>query len=157
MRIYWFFIWKNSPKDALCQVKLAQWFWKFKSLSPKDALCQVWLKLAQRFWRRFLNFVNEILLFRKHLSLEKGMVLHLNKLESPSPNSLCHVWLKLAQWFWRRRWKCEKFMVRRTTGNQKSHLTFHLAHILSTQSNIHFTSNVKVHIHLTFHYIVHHA
>ena len=25
---------------------------------PKDVLCKVWLKLAQRFWRRFLNFVN---------------------------------------------------------------------------------------------------
>ena len=32
------------------------------------------------------------------------MVLHLNKLESPSPkDALCQVWLKLAQWFWRRR------------------------------------------------------
>ena len=32
------------------------------------------------------------------------MVLHLNKLESPSPKyALCQVWLKLAQWFWRRR------------------------------------------------------
>ena len=32
------------------------------------------------------------------------MVLHLNKIESPSPkDALCQVWLKLAQWFWRRR------------------------------------------------------
>mgnify|MGYP003685852939 CR=1 FL=1 len=32
------------------------------------------------------------------------MVLHLNKLESPSPkDALCQVRLKLAQWFWRRR------------------------------------------------------
>ena len=32
------------------------------------------------------------------------MVLHLKKLESPSPkDALCQVWLKLAQWFWRRR------------------------------------------------------
>ena len=31
------------------------------------------------------------------------MVLHLNKLESPSPkDALCQVWLKLAKWFWRR-------------------------------------------------------
>ena len=29
------------------------------------------------------------------------MVLHLNKLESPSPNdALCQIWLKLAQQFW---------------------------------------------------------
>ena len=31
---------------------------KLESPSTKDALCQIWLKLAQRFWRRFLNFVN---------------------------------------------------------------------------------------------------
>ena len=32
------------------------------------------------------------------------MVLHLKKLEPPSPkDALCQVWLKLAQWFWRRR------------------------------------------------------
>ena len=31
------------------------------------------------------------------------MVLHLNKLESPSPKkALCQIWLKLAEWFWRR-------------------------------------------------------
>ena len=78
---------------------------KLKSPSPKDALCQVWLKLAKRFWRRrFFNFVTVFSLFRNHLPLEKGGVLHLNKLESPSPkDALCHVWLKLAQWFWRRR------------------------------------------------------
>ena len=32
------------------------------------------------------------------------LVLHLNKLESPSPkDALCQVWLKLTQWFWGRR------------------------------------------------------
>ena len=32
------------------------------------------------------------------------MVLHLNKLQSPSPkDALCQVWSKLAKWFWRRR------------------------------------------------------
>ena len=30
--------------------------------SSKDALCQSWLKFAQWFWRRFLNFVNVFLL-----------------------------------------------------------------------------------------------
>ena len=40
--------------------------------------------------------------FCNNLPLEKGGVLHLNKLESPSPKDvLCQVWLKLAQWFWR--------------------------------------------------------
>ena len=76
-----------------------------ESPSPKDDLCPVWLKLAQWFWRkRFLNFVNVFSLFRNYIPLEKGGVLHLNKLESPSPkDALCQVWLQLAQWFWRRR------------------------------------------------------
>ena len=78
---------------------------KLESSSPKDALCQVWLKMAQWFWRRrFFNFVKVFSLFRNYLPLEKGGVLHLNKLEFPSPkDALCQVWLKLAQWFWRRR------------------------------------------------------
>ena len=50
-----------------------------------------------------LNFVNVFSLFRYNPSLEKGGVLHLNKLESPSPtDALSQVWLKLAQWFRRR-------------------------------------------------------
>ena len=78
---------------------------KLISPSHKDDFCQVWLKLAQWFWRRkFLNFVNVFSLFRNYLPLGKGRALHLNKLESPSPNNaLCQIWLKLAQWFWRRR------------------------------------------------------
>ena len=36
---------------------------KFESPSPKDVLCLVLLKLAQRFWRRFLIFVNLFSLF----------------------------------------------------------------------------------------------
>ena len=78
---------------------------KFESPSPKDALCLVWLKLAQLFRRRF--FLISSMYFRYFLfipPLEKGRVLHLNKLESPLPNdALCQVSLKLAQWFWRRR------------------------------------------------------
>ena len=59
------------------------------------------------------------------------IVLHLTKLESPSPkDALCQDWLKLAQWFWRRRWKCEKFTDRQTDdGRQvirKAHLSFQL-------------------------------
>ena len=39
-----------------------------------------------------------------YMLYENWMVLHLNKLESPSPkNALWHVWLKLVQWFLRRR------------------------------------------------------
>ena len=32
------------------------------------------------------------------------MILHLNKLESPSPKeNLCQIMMKLAKWFWRSR------------------------------------------------------
>ena len=57
----------------------------------EDALCQVRIKLAQWFWRkRFLNIFNIILLFCFNLPLEKGVALHLNKLESK--DALSHVW-----------------------------------------------------------------
>ena len=53
---------------------------------------------------RFLNFVNIFSLFCNYLPLKKGLSLHLNKFESPSPkNALCKVWLKLERWFWSRR------------------------------------------------------
>ena len=43
-------------------------------------------------------------LFCYYLPLEKSIVLHLNKLESPSlKNALCQILLILAHWFWRRR------------------------------------------------------
>ena len=64
------------------------------------------------------------------MPLEKGMVLHLNKLESPSPkDASSQVWLKLAKWFWRRR-KCEKFtttMTMMTTAN--GHIVIGKAHL----------------------------
>ena len=76
----------------------------FESHSSKDTLCQVWLKLDQWFWRRFLKVVNLFLLFPNYLPFGKGMALHLNKFESPSPrDTFCQVWLKLAQSFLRRR------------------------------------------------------
>ena len=62
---------------------------KLESPSPRDALCQVWLKLAQWFWRRLLNFVNVFSLFRNYLHLEKGGALHLKKLEFPHLRMLC--------------------------------------------------------------------
>ena len=77
----------------------------------------------------FFNFVNVFSLFRNHLPLEKGVVLHLNKPEFPvlailekkifkfcqfslkktnlnplqPKDALCQVWLKLAEQFQRRR------------------------------------------------------
>ena len=104
-----------SHKDALCQIwlKLARWFWRRRflnfvnvfSLFPnnppwKRAGPFIWTKfnplhprmLCAKFgwnWLRgsgeenFFNFVNS--LFCNYLPLQKGGVLHLNKLESPSP------------------------------------------------------------------------
>ena len=75
---------------------------QLESPSSKDALCQVWFKQAQRFLRRFFNFVNVFSLFRNYLPLEKGVVLYMNKHKSPSPkDALCQVRLKLAGWFFR--------------------------------------------------------
>ena len=75
------------------------------------------------------NFFNVFSLFHNYLTLEKGVALHLNKLESPLPkDALCKVWLKFPQWFCRRRFflnnfdnvfllnKCEKFTDRQTDG-----------------------------------------
>ena len=45
---------------------------KLETPLPKDALCQVWLKLAQWFWRRFLNFSNVFSLIRDYLPFGKG-------------------------------------------------------------------------------------
>ena len=54
--------------------------------------------------KKIFNFVNVFLLFGNYLSLEKGGALHLNKLESRSPNdALYQVWLKVANWLWRSR------------------------------------------------------
>ena len=40
--------------------------------------------------------------FDMKFQMDKGAVLHLNKLESPLPkDSFRKVWLKLDQWFWR--------------------------------------------------------
>ena len=49
---------------------------KLESSSPVNVLCQIWLKLAQWFWRRFLNYVNVFSLSCYYLSLENDMILH---------------------------------------------------------------------------------
>ena len=52
----------------------------------------------------FSNFVHKFSLFLYNFPLKRGEVLHLNKLEFPSPKDvLCQVWVKLTQWFWERR------------------------------------------------------
>ena len=48
--------------------------------------------------KKIFLFRQCIFTIRYHLSLEKGVVLNLNKLDFPSPkDALCQVWLKLAQ------------------------------------------------------------
>ena len=76
--------------------RLGPFIWRnLYPLHPRKN-CQVWLKLAQWFWRRSIfNFVNALSQFRNYLPLEKGVALHLNKLEFLSPKDvLCQVWLK---------------------------------------------------------------
>jgi hypothetical protein len=58
---------------------------KLESPPSKDDLCQVWLKLAQWFWRRFLNNPTTVLHFCDYLTFEEDKALYLNKHEFPSP------------------------------------------------------------------------
>ena len=87
------------------------------------------------------------MLFCNNLPLEKGVALHLNKLESPPlMDALCQVWLKLAHWFWRRRWKYEKITDRQTDGRtddgqkviRKSHLSFQLRWAKNSRMSLEF-------------------
>ena len=78
---------------------------QLESASPVDALCQVWLKLVPWFQRRiFKNFINVVFaIFVIYLPSKKGAALHLNQLDSASPqDALFQVWLKLAPYFWRK-------------------------------------------------------
>ena len=57
---------------------------KFEFHLPKHGLCQIWFEIGPVVLRTgFLNIFNIILLFRCYLPFEKGVDLHLNKLESP--------------------------------------------------------------------------
>ena len=93
-----------SSLIAICQVVLEkkichQYIFVFRYfllLEKGMALHNVFLNkpkfpLSKWFWRkRFQNIVNVFLLFQCHLPFEKGMGLHLDKLESPLPkNTLC--------------------------------------------------------------------
>ena len=73
------------------------WPFIWSNLNPLHPRTPQWFLTG-----RFLNFVNVFSLFRNYLPLEKGVAIHLYKLEFPSTKDvLCQVWLKLAQWFWR--------------------------------------------------------
>ena len=63
-------------------------------------LCTKFRSWEDDFW----SFVDIFPLFHYYLPYEKGMALHLNKHDFPSPkDALCQVWWKMAQWFLRRR------------------------------------------------------
>ena len=109
-----------SPKDACAKfgcvsgedfLKFVNAFSLFIIISPLEK--GVGLSSFEQTWKIFLLFhIN-------HLPLEKGVALHLNKFEYPSPkNALCQVWLKMTQLFLRRGWKCDQF-TDGTTGVQK--------------------------------------
>ena len=46
---------------------------RFKSPSTKDDLCQVWLKFAQWFWRRCLNYPIPFLNFYDYLPFKEDL------------------------------------------------------------------------------------
>jgi hypothetical protein len=50
---------------------------KLESHPPKADLFQVWLKLAQKFWRRFLNDATTFLHFCDYLPFENDLALYL--------------------------------------------------------------------------------
>ena len=71
---------------------------KLEFPSPKDALCQIWLKLAQRFWRRkMLSKYDHYFAIispweRERPSFEQIWIPFTHK-------CFVSIWLKLAQWF----------------------------------------------------------
>jgi hypothetical protein len=89
-----------------------------------------WIRAAGSVEEDFFKKI-AFLLFRCYLPLEKGDLLHWNKLETSLPkDNLCKVWLKLAQWFSRRSRKCKSLQTdgqtdgQRTNGDQNSFNTW---------------------------------
>ena len=65
---------------------------KLEFPSPNNALCQVWLKNVAHFSREEDLKFCQFSLICNYLPFEKGVVLQLNKIESPSPkDALCQV------------------------------------------------------------------
>ena len=77
---------------------------KLESSLPKDALCKVWLNLACRFLRKYIQILwMYSCCFVIFPCSKRTKPFIIKKLESPSHiDALCQVWLKLAQWFLRR-------------------------------------------------------
>ena len=74
-------------------------------ISFSVCFCRSWKDLKQPRIRHVLvTYSMYFSQFRYYQNLEKGVALHLNKLECPSSkDALLQVWLKLDGWFWRRR------------------------------------------------------
>ena len=73
--------------------------------------------------KKFLGLLNLFLLFHYYLLLEKGVALHLYKLESPSPkNALYQFWLKLVSGSGEENENVKSLRGQRTNSNQKSSL-----------------------------------
>ena len=86
------------------------------SVLSQDDLCPVWLKLAQWFWKRCLNYPTLCLNFYDYLPFEEDLALYLNTLESPSPKdnlynlksalsqkAFMKILAIMAQWFSRKK------------------------------------------------------
>ena len=98
---------------------------KLESPSPNNTLYQVWLNLAKWSWRRrFLKFINVLLLLCCYLSLEKGnaLQLKLNKLEFPShKDALCQIrFLEKKS----KMWKVYRWTGRQIDNGWQVHLSF---------------------------------
>ena len=93
------FIWTNlSPHHP--RMHCYKFGWNWPSGSWEDLFNFI---IVFSLFRNYLPLENVFSLFHNYLPLVKDGVLHLNKLEFPSPkDALCQVWFKLTQWFWRR-------------------------------------------------------
>ena len=100
-------IWKQLKVESISLWKRV-WPFIWTNLNP----IHPWLLSAKFGW----NWTSESgvvnVFFRYNLPLKMGVVLHLNKVESPTPkDALCQDGLKIDQWIWRRRFfECQQFI-----------------------------------------------
>ena len=120
---------------SFLKIGMVLYLHKFESLSPR-----MFFKIVQS-----LAEIGQIVLDKKILEsiltmyfclpLEKGMALHLNKLESSSPkNILWQVWLKLYLWFWRsKKMKMWKVYNNNSNNNNRKRTNFYQKSLLEFQ------------------------
>ena len=81
---------ENKPIIYCMRIKWFSNWTDLISLHPRMLLCQIWLKSAQRFWRRsLLYFVNIFLLLNNYPPWKKDGALLLNKFDFHHPRMLC--------------------------------------------------------------------